>query len=122
MNGQHLTPVDEAIELLLSQACPVTETETVSLPTALNRILADDIMVPADVPPADNSAVDGYAVRAADLTPEQPLPVRARIAAGQAPEPLVAGTAARIFTGSEVPEGAAAVWVVCGFRLMSGTT
>lgn len=109
MNGQHLTPVDEAIELLLSQACPVAETETVSLHTALNRVLADDIMVPADVPPADNSAVDGYAVRAADLAPGQPLPVRARIAAGQAPEPLVAGTAARIFTGSEVPEGADAV-------------
>ncbi|MDX1755190.1 MAG: molybdopterin molybdotransferase MoeA [Marinobacter sp.] len=109
MAGQHLTPVDEAIDLLLTHARPVSDRETIPLSAALNRILAEDIVVPADVPPADNSAVDGYAVRSADLEAGQPLPVRGRIAAGQAPEPLAAGSAARIFTGSEVPEGADAV-------------
>ncbi len=109
MAGINLTPVDEAVALLLNQAKPLTDTETISLQQALHRVLAQDIRVPADVPPADNSAVDGYAVRLADLAAGRPLPVAARIAAGQAPAPLTAGTAARIFTGSEVPAGADAV-------------
>ncbi len=109
MAGTNLTPVDEAVALLLNQAKPLTDSETVPLHQALHRVLAQDILVPADVPPADNSAVDGYAVRLADLAAGRPLPVAARIAAGQAPVPLTAGTAARIFTGSEVPAGADAV-------------
>ncbi len=109
MAGINLTPVDEAVALLLNQAKPLTNSETVPLHQALHRVLAQDILVPADVPPADNSAVDGYAVRLADLAAGRPLPVAARIAAGQAPAPLTAGTAARIFTGSEVPAGADAV-------------
>lgn len=109
MAGTNLTPVDEAVALLLNQAKPLTDSETVPLHQALHRVLAQDILVPADVPPADNSAVDGYAVRLADLAAGRPLPVAARIAAGQAPAPLTAGTAARIFTGSEVPAGADAV-------------
>lgn len=61
------------------------------------------------MPPADNSAVDGYALRKQDLHGDQPIPVSARIPAGEAPKPLEPGTAARIFTGSEIPEGADSV-------------
>lgn len=109
MAGPHLTPVDDALKHLLASAPAITTTETVDLGAALNRILAEDQYVPADVPPADNSAVDGYAVRRQDLQEGQPLPVSARIPAGHAPQPLAAGTAARIFTGSEIPEGADSV-------------
>ncbi|MDC0661317.1 molybdopterin molybdotransferase MoeA [Marinobacter sp. SS21] len=121
MADTSLTPVDEAIALLLNQAKPLTDTETISLQQALHRVLAQDIRVPADVPPADNSAVDGYAVRLADLAAGQPLPVRTRIAAGQAPEALATGTAARIFTGSEVPAGADAVIMQEQAMLEDGT-
>ncbi|TBW58199.1 molybdopterin molybdenumtransferase MoeA [Marinobacter halodurans] len=103
-----LTSLDDALARLLPQAGPVAGTETRPLRQALGRILASDQTVPADVPPADNSAVDGYAVRVADLA-GQPLPVSQRIPAGVAPEPLTPGTAARIFTGASVPDGADAV-------------
>src|SRR5690606_35943337 len=81
----------------------------VSLADSLGRILAEDHFVPADVPPADNSAVDGYAVCQIDVAPGQPLTVSDRIPAGVAPRPLQPGTAVRIFTGSEIPAGADAV-------------
>ncbi|WP_203143645.1 molybdopterin molybdotransferase MoeA [Marinobacter mangrovi] len=103
-----LTSLDDALAQLLPQANTVAGTETLPLRHALGRILATGQNVPADVPPADNSAVDGYAVRIADLT-DQPLPVSQRIPAGVAPEPLTPGSAARIFTGASVPEGADAV-------------
>lgn len=103
-----LTSLDDALAQLLPQAHIVAGTETLPLRHALGRILATDQSVPADVPPADNSAVDGYAVCIADLT-DQPLPVSQRIPAGVAPESLAPGSAARIFTGASVPEGADAV-------------
>lgn len=103
-----LTRLEDALDHLLPHAKPVEGTESLSLTQALGRILADDIMVPADVPPADNSAVDGYAIRIAELA-NQPLPISQRIPAGVAPAPLEAGTAARIFTGAAVPAGADAV-------------
>lgn len=109
MAGTYLTPVEDAITHLLAHASPITTTETVSLSDSLDRILADNQYVPADVPPADNSAVDGYALRQSDLQPGSRLPVSARIPAGQAPQPLSEGTAARIFTGSEIPQGADSV-------------
>ncbi len=109
MSGSELTSVDDALVQLLSAAKPVTATETLDLDATLGRILAQDCHVPADVPPADNSAVDGYALRQQDLQSGQPLPVSGRIPAGEAPAPLTPGTAARIFTGSEIPEGADAV-------------
>ncbi|WP_417520514.1 gephyrin-like molybdotransferase Glp [Marinobacter sp.] len=102
----NLTPVEEAIAHLLDGAPMVTENERLPLTESLGRILAQDYTVPADVPPADNSAVDGYALRAMDYAPGQTLSVSDRIPAGSAPGPLKPGTAARIFTGSEVPEGA----------------
>lgn len=102
----NLTPVEEAIAHLLSGALVVTGSERLPLTETLGRILAQDYRVPADVPPADNSAVDGYALRTEDYSPGQTLSVSDRIPAGSAPGPLKPGTAARIFTGSEVPEGA----------------
>jgi len=109
MAGQYLTAVEEAISHILAQAKALTGSETVPLADSLGRVLAEDHHVPADVPPADNSAVDGYALRTQDLVANQPLPVSARVPAGQAPMAIEPGTAVRIFTGSEIPAGANAV-------------
>ena len=67
MASSDLTPVEEAIDHLVARARPITRSQTVALTNSLDRVLARDYTVPADVPPADNSAVDGYAVRAGDL-------------------------------------------------------
>jgi len=79
----------------------------VALSAAAGRVLAADLISPIDVPPADNSAVDGYALRSNDAN--QSLPVSDRICAGEVPAPLAANSAARIFTGATVPPGADAV-------------
>ncbi len=102
----NLTSVDDALAHLLSQARPLTGTEPVALTAALGRVLGEDITVPLNVPPADNSAVDGYALRYDDIDPERTMAVSGRIPAGHAAAPLAPGSAARIFTGSEVPPGA----------------
>ncbi len=101
---------EEALALLLSRARPVTGTERLPLGEALGRVLAGPVFSQTDVPPWDNSAMDGYAINTADLTREQTtLPVSQRIPAGVAGEPLQPGTAARIFTGAPVPPNADAV-------------
>ncbi len=104
---QALMPVEQAIARLLemAEASPITGRERVSLAEAQGRVLAVDLIATLDLPPWPNSAMDGYALRLADWTGE-PLPVSQRIFAGQAPEPLAAGTCARIFTGAPMPEGA----------------
>jgi molybdopterin molybdotransferase len=99
-----LTPLDDALAALLAQITPLTSTETVAAADARGRVLAADLVSPVDVPPADNSAMDGYALRFADAA--EPLPVTQRIPAGSVPAPLPAGEAARIFTGAQVPPGA----------------
>lgn len=100
----------EARDSLLQAARPIAETEQVELTAAHGRIVASDIASPFDVPGFDNSAMDGYAVRLADLAaPGTRLPVSQRIAAGSAAAALAAGTAARIFTGAPVPAGADAI-------------
>ncbi len=100
----------EALRALLAAADPIAETESVSTLDALGRVLAADIVSELDVPPAPTSAMDGYAVRVGDLTDgDRRLTVSQRVAAGQSPQPLAAGTAARIFTGAPVPPGADAV-------------
>lgn len=100
-------PLDEALASLLAQAAPLARTESVSTFDADGRVLAQDLISALHVPPQDNSAMDGYALRAADATaPGAVLPVAQRIAAGQAAAPLAAGTAARIFTGAPLPPGA----------------
>lgn len=84
--------------------------ESLTLGEALGRVLAADVCSPISVPPADNSAMDGYAVRVSDVpVAGTVLPVSQRIAAGHPGQPLQPGTAARIFTGAFVPGGADAV-------------
>ncbi|WP_457673709.1 molybdopterin molybdotransferase MoeA [Thiolapillus sp.] len=105
-----LKPYEEAVELLLSHARPLADTETLGLHEALGRVLATPVKSGIDVPGWDNSAMDGYALRVADVPAEGTrLKVSQRIPAGTAPQPLEPGTAARIFTGAPVPEGADAV-------------
>ena len=105
-----LITVEQAIDKILSSATAVTETEPVEILDALNRVLAEDISSTIDVPGYDNSAMDGYAVHSADCQQEGvELPVSQRIPAGQVGEALQPGTAARIFTGAPIPEGADAV-------------
>jgi molybdopterin molybdotransferase len=95
---------------LIAAARPPGETETLDLAEASGRVLAEELRSPIDVPGFDNTAMDGYAVRAADVaTAGTRLPVSQRIAAGSFPAPLAAGTAARIFTGAPLPAGADAV-------------
>ena len=102
-----LKPYDEALDLLLTHASPVAELEEVPLNEALGRVLAEPVISRINVPAWDNSAMDGYALRASDAAEEGTrLRVSQRIPAGVAPEPLKAGTAARIFTGAPVPDGA----------------
>ncbi|MCG7947526.1 MAG: molybdopterin molybdotransferase MoeA [Candidatus Thiodiazotropha taylori] len=102
-----LKPVDEALALLLSQAESVTEIVSVPLNQALGRVLAEPVKSQVDVPPWDNSAMDGYAVNSADLSADKAyLTIDQRIAAGSVGSSLKPGTAARIFTGAPVPPGA----------------
>lgn len=100
----------EALATLLAAAVPIDESESVATLDALGRVLAADVVSELDVPPAHMSAMDGYAVRIADLVHgERRLPISQRVPAGCSPQPLAAGTAARIFTGAPVPPGADAV-------------
>lgn len=105
-----LISVEQAIEKILSQATPVEQVESINILDALNRVLAEDLKSTIDVPGYDNSAMDGYAVRSEDcLISGNELPVTQRIPAGQVGTSLEPGTAARIFTGAPVPEGADAI-------------
>lgn len=101
---------DEALSALLAAARPVERSEMVPTHQALGRVLAQAVVSPINVPPADNSAMDGYAVRVSDFSNlDVCLPVGQRIPAGSVPAPLVAGSVARIFTGAPIPAGADAV-------------
>lgn len=107
-----LMPLDEALRLLGegARAAAITETETLSTFDALGRVLAAEVRSGLDVPPQDNTAMDGYALRVADVPAEGTLlPVSQRIPAGVVGQPLQPGTAARIFTGAQIPAGADAV-------------
>ncbi len=100
--------VAEARTKILAAATPAVANMQVPLQQAHGRILAADVLAPIQVPPCDNSAMDGYAVRVADLL-AGPLPVAGAIYAGAAPGELLVGTAQRIFTGAPLPAGADAV-------------
>lgn len=105
-----LMELDQALALLLAGAQPVTEVETVSTFDAAGRVLAQSQFSTINVPPLDNSSMDGYAVRCADVSAVGTvLPVSQRIPAGSVGQPLQSGTAARIFTGAPVPAGADAI-------------
>ncbi|WP_429505024.1 molybdopterin molybdotransferase MoeA [Paraburkholderia youngii] len=99
----------DALAILLDAARAIDRIETLPTLDALNRVLATDVTSPLDVPPMHTSAMDGYAVRIADLAHGSRLPVSQRIPAGHAPAPLAPHSAARIFTGATVPAGADAV-------------
>jgi len=102
--------VAEALDFLLSAVRPIQEMETVPTIQAHGRVLAQDQLSTLDVPPMDNTQMDGYAVRAADCVGGGArLTIAQRIPAGQVGTYLEAGTAARIFTGALIPEGADAV-------------
>ena len=102
-----LTPPDVALSHFLSQIDPITTDEKCPLHQALGRVLATPVSAPMDVPPADNSAMDGYALRIEET--DRPLAVSQTIKAGFPPLPLQPGTCARIFTGAEIPATANAV-------------
>lgn len=105
-----LMPMEEALALLLARVQPLTATESVATFDADRRVLAADLVSALHVPPNDNSSMDGYAVRTADITaPGVVLPVSQRIPAGHFGHALQPGTCARIFTGAPVPEGADAI-------------
>jgi molybdopterin molybdotransferase len=102
--------VQEALDFLLHSARPVSDIEQLSTLDATGRVLAADQLSQLDVPPMDNTQMDGYAVRASDcVSGSAVLPVSQRIPAGHVGAPLQPGTVARIFTGALIPEGADAV-------------
>jgi molybdopterin molybdotransferase len=107
-----LLTLEEALARVAAGAAPhaIKATETVSTFDALGRVLAREVVSLVDVPPLDNTAMDGYALRAADVPAAGTLmPVAQRVAAGQVGAALKPGTAARIFTGAPIPDGADAV-------------
>ena len=110
MTKPPMLTAQQALDHLLSNAVIVNESEKVSTQAALGRVLAEDVKSLVDVPPLDNTSMDGYAVRCADTaTPGETLRIAQRIPAGSIGTQLEPGTAARIFTGAPVPPGADAV-------------
>lgn len=100
---QKLQSVEAALAAML-EGVTVLDDERIATADAAGRVLATPVEARLDVPPADNSAMDGYALRAADGGRE--LPISQRIAAGVPPQPLAPDSCARIFTGGEIPPGA----------------
>ncbi len=111
-DNRPLLTLDEALSRLLTGAAahPIGDRETVSTFDALGRMLAEPVASALDVPPADNTSMDGYALHVDDVPAAGAvLAVAQRIPAGVVGQPLARGTAARIFTGAQVPPGATAV-------------
>ncbi len=109
-----LLPIADMERMIAERVQPVSETETVPLAAARGRVLAAGVAAPIDLPPFDNSAVDGYAVRHRDLAAqsETRLNIGGRLTAGSASAaPIGAGQAIRIFTGAPMPEGADTVFM-----------
>ncbi len=99
--------VEEALARLHSKSRVLPADQTLDLKSCLGRTLAKDIVAAIHVPPTDNSAMDGYALRRADWRgPDQAIEISQRITAGTSPDALKQSTAARIFTGAEIPSGA----------------
>ncbi|HUL90394.1 MAG TPA: gephyrin-like molybdotransferase Glp [Pseudolabrys sp.] len=109
-----LLRLEEMERLIVERITPVTETERVPLRGARGRVVAADVKAPVDLPPFDNSAVDGYAVREADLRPDgnTALTIAGRLTAGaRSNVELKRGQAIRIFTGAAMPKGADTVFM-----------
>ncbi|EUB83345.1 molybdopterin molybdotransferase MoeA [Pseudomonas sp. GM30] len=110
MSKAGLMPVEDALDQLLGMAHEqrLADSELLPLDEARGRVLASDLVATLDLPPWPNSAMDGYALNLADLH-RQPLKVSQKVYAGQAPDALLPGTCARIFTGAPLPPGATCV-------------
>ena len=109
-----LMPLEEMERLIAERIAPVAETETVTLTAAGGRVLAAELVAPVNLPPFDNSAVDGYAVRHADINAsgDTKLKIAGRLQAGQgAANKVGKGEAIRIFTGAPMPAGADTVFM-----------
>lgn len=109
-----LLPLADMERLIIERVAPVAEVEEVALSDALGRVVAVDIAAPEDLPPFDNSAVDGFAVRHADLAAagDTRLLIAERVTAGHAAaHPLAPGHAVRIFTGAPMPAAADTVFM-----------
>ncbi|NUW69868.1 molybdopterin molybdotransferase MoeA [Vibrio coralliilyticus] len=105
-----LMPIEEAMEQMLSPIKPIQTTLQLPLAEAIGYVLAEDILSPIFVPPFDNSAMDGYAIRIADLNNSNVLPSAGKSFAGQPFEgEWPKGTCVRIMTGAQIPEGCDAV-------------
>ncbi len=112
--GDNLMQLEDALAILIERVKPITKTEIVYTSNAISRILAENILAPRDVPPCDNSAVDGYAVFFNDLNSKikTRLPVKARVPAGHPLEGTAKhGEAIRIFTGAPMPIGMDTVYM-----------
>lgn len=119
-----LMPIEEAERRIAERVTAVVDVERVALVDALGRVLAEEMRAGVDLPPFANSAVDGYAVRHADLDPAQEtrLRVTERVMAGEsAAAPLGRGAAIRIFTGAPIPSGADTVFMQEDVRLDGDT-
>jgi molybdopterin molybdotransferase len=119
-----LLPIAEMERLIAERVTPVSETEEVALAAALGRVVAADVIASHDLPPFDNSAVDGFAVRHADLAAraETRLVIVDRALAGhRASHSLGSGQAIRIFTGAPMPPGADTVFMQEDCRVEDGT-
>ncbi len=120
--GGALLAVEDAVALIASRVRPVGRTVLAPLTQADGRVLSADLFAPIPLPPFTNSAVDGYAVRHADLQPDgaTTLPLSGRVEAGARAGAHVAGAAARIFTGALMPEGADTVFMQEDVRVEDG--
>lgn len=120
--GGRLIPLDEALAAARPQFPAIDGREELPLHEALGRLAASDLRAPRAVPPHDNSAVDGYALRFEDLSPEGPttLPLEGYAAAGDRPSPLRPGKARRILTGAALPPGADTVFMDEDVEVLGG--
>lgn len=121
--GGPLLSIEEAVGLIGERVPVLAGLETIPIASADGRVAAEDVRAAIDLPPFDNAAVDGYAVRFADLVPggETVLPVSGRVSAGQGGGPAgVAARAVRIFTGAPMPEGFDTVYMQEDARLSEG--
>ena len=102
-----LISLEQALDSLINSVKPVTEMERVSLEESLDRVIAEDIISPINVPSHDNSAMDGYALRFEDLANTDVLPLGGQSFAGHPFSGIIpAGHCIRIMTGASIPDGA----------------
>ena len=123
MTKPPMLTAQQALDHLLSNAQVIHESERIPMQSALGRVLAEDVKSLVDVPPLDNTSMDGYAVRTSDTAnPGNVLVIAQRIPAGSMGTPLQAGAAARIFTGAPIPSGADAVVMQEDCTIPDGTS